>query len=134
MLEHTLRLRVYYSDTDAQGIVYHANYLKFFDHGRTESLRNIGYDLSVLAKTEGVLFTVRQMNVEYLKPAYLDDELFVMSKVSLATGVRIEYEQTIRVGSSDGPVACQAKVQLVCLNQAQKPVRIPETLKMEITS
>ena len=134
ILEHTLRQRVYYSETDAQGIVYHANFLKFFDHARTESLRSIGFGLSRLFREQGIQFTVRRMNIEYLKSAYLDDELFVVSKVTKAKGVRIEYAQSIMRGSNQGPIICKAWVELVCLNENHKPARIPKALRMELIS
>ena len=78
----TWPVRVYYEDTDAGGVVYHTNYLKFFERARTEWLRSLGYSQASLASTEGVLFTVVSLGTEYHRPARLDDQLLVRSTAS----------------------------------------------------
>jgi acyl-CoA thioester hydrolase len=75
MLQHSMRKRVYYGDTDAIGIVYHANYLRFFEMARTESLRSIGVELPLLLSEYGIQFAVVDLAIQYHKPARLDDEL-----------------------------------------------------------
>src|SRR5690606_29701972 len=76
----TLRIRVYYEDTDAGGVVYYANYLKYFERARTEWLRQLGVDQSQLAKTERRLFVVKSVEIQYRRPAKLDDELIIHTR------------------------------------------------------
>ena len=74
------KLRVYYEDTDAQGVVYYANYLKFFERARTEFLRGVGYEQMKLMK-EGIIFVVRNLELKLLKPARLDDEILISTRL-----------------------------------------------------
>ena len=86
-------VRVYYEDTDAGGVVYYANYLKFFERCRTEWMREIGHDQSQLAAEAGIVFVARKASCEYLKPARLDDLLLVSLEVERLTRVRVVFRQ-----------------------------------------
>ena len=123
---HVLPLRVYYEDTDAAGIVYYANYLKFAERGRTEMLRSVGTDHRTLETTEGVLFAVRRCEADYLKPALLDDELTVWTEVSSVSGARMKAEQIIRRDVDD---LVRISVTLACIDRDGRPKRIPERLR-----
>jgi acyl-CoA thioester hydrolase len=116
------RLRVYYEDTDAGGIVYYANYLKFIERARTEALLARGLSQTALREEHGVLFVVREVRVRYLAPARLEDQLVVTTRVAPAAGPRIEMAQDVR---RDGQVLAKCRVSLTCVGPAGRPVRIP---------
>ena len=90
-----LPLRVYYEDTDAGGVVYHSNYINFFERSRTEWLRQLGYELDELAKNEQLIFVVRAVSCEYLRPAVFNDELFVSAEIIELGKTSITFEQKV---------------------------------------
>ena len=92
MTAHELPVRVYYEDTDAAGIVYHANYLKFAERGRTEFLRSVGFDHRVLADAHGLVFAVARCVTDFVTPARLDDLLLVRTRVAAVRGARLELD------------------------------------------
>ena len=101
-LMHTMALRVYYEDTDAGGIVYHANFLRFAERARTEMMRALGFAHSGLAAETGTLFTVRRVAADYLLPARLDDRLSVETRIAEIGGARLRVDQRIyRDGAAD---------------------------------
>ena len=119
-------LRVYYEDTDAAGVVYYANYLKFFERARTEWLRAAGFEQTALRDEYGVVFVVRSLAVEYALPAKFDDALAVSVTVNAVRGSVIELAQTV---CRDGVVLVTATVKIVCVNTPSfKPVRIPKSI------
>jgi acyl-CoA thioester hydrolase len=122
---HILPLRVYYEDTDFSGIVYHANYLRFFERGRTEFIRALGVDQLALHRDEGIAFAVRSINVDYLRPALMDDLIEVETKASVVRGPSLQLGQTIR---REGHILTTAQVLVVCI-KAGRPQRLPETLR-----
>ncbi|QEN87765.1 tol-pal system-associated acyl-CoA thioesterase [Labrys sp. KNU-23] len=122
---HRLPLRVYYEDTDFSGIVYHANYLRFFERGRTEFIRALGVDQLALHRDEGVAFAVRSIQVEFLRPALMDDIIEVGTKAGEVRGPSLHLEQTIRRGEE---VLTTAKVLVVCIRNG-RPQRLPESLR-----
>lgn len=124
--EHRLPVRVYYEDTDAGGIVYHASYIRFAERGRTEFVRMLGLDQGAFREGTGLGFAVRSMTVDYLKPALLDDELDVLTEVQEARGASITFLQTILRG--DEPLTTLS-VKVVCLNKAGRPQRLPNLLR-----
>ena len=118
--------RIYYEDTDAGGVVYYANYLKFFERARTDFLRNIGISQALLAQMENIIFVVKRCAIEYQYPARLDDEITVSVKVKEIHKVSLTMTQEIR--KSAQPIA-QLEVQIVCLNQQNfKPTKLPQKL------
>ncbi|MFI3156125.1 MAG: tol-pal system-associated acyl-CoA thioesterase [Methylococcaceae bacterium] len=119
-------LRVYYEDTDAGGVVFYANYLKFFERARTEMLRAMGYEQDELIANEGIIFVVRSVQVDYLIPARFNEQLQVSAKVSLAKKASLTFEQIITRGDD---VLCKGSVRIACLDaQTMRPKAIPETL------
>jgi len=126
------KIRVYYEDTDAGGVVYHSQYLNFFERARTEWLRARNFDQSRLAKDEGLIFVVRNMDVEFIKPAQLDDEVKVSVCLQHIGAASLKLSQTM-IRASDQQVLAKAKVRVACLSaQEFKPVRISNNLRKEI--
>ena len=127
MTAHELELRVYYEDTDAAGIVYHSNYLKFAERGRTELLRGLGFDHRQLRETHGVLFTVARCTIDFLRPARLDDLLRVRTEVDGLSGARLALVQTVLTGDL---VLARLLVALAVVDAATlRPTRLPEAVR-----
>ena len=123
----SLPVRVYFQDTDAGGVVYHANYLNFMERSRTEWLRTHGYSNAGLMKEFGTVFVVRSLKLDYLKPALLDDLLDVTAQIKDIGRSRISLLQTVRRGAE---VLTEAEVHLVCVSlESFKPVSVPEVLR-----
>jgi acyl-CoA thioester hydrolase len=121
-----LRLRVYYEDTDAGGIVYYANYLKFIERARTEALLAAGMSQIELRARLGIVFAVREVTVSYLSPARLEDELIVRTRIAPPGGSRLDMEQ--EVWRKDTCLA-RARVTLVCIGPEGKATRIPAEVR-----
>ena len=129
---YRLPVRVYYQDTDAGGVVFHAAYLSFFERARTELLRSIGFDIGRLAE-EGVLFALPRLEREFLKPARLDDALEVTAAVGHLGRTSARFVQTVEL--ADGSVATRASLSLVCVSAARfRPMGIPEPLRAALES
>lgn len=126
---HACAFRVYYEDTDAAGIVYYANYLRFAERARTEMLRAAGLDHLTLERRYGLRFAVRRCCAEYVRPARLDDLLRVETRVDSLSGARLVMRQRILV--SDAP-ACELQVDLVLLDGNFRPVRVGRALPAEV--
>jgi len=119
-------VRVYYEDTDAGGIVYYGNYLKFMERARTEWLRSRGIDVARLADTERLMFTVRAITLDFLQPARLSDNLDVSVAVGRMRKVSVELQQVV---VRAGDVLCTGQVRLACVDvDTLKPRAMPETL------
>ncbi len=118
---------MYFQDTDAGGVVYHANYLNFMERARTEWLRTHGYSNAGLMKEFGLVFVVRSFKLDYLKPALLDDLLDVTAQIKDIGRSRISLSQSVRRGDE---VLTEAEVHLVCVSlESFKPVSVPEVLR-----
>jgi len=125
---HRLPVRVYYEDTDAGGIAYHAAHVRFFERGRTEMLRAVGVsqaELNAAPEAERLLFVVRRITVDYLKPARLDDLLEVTTAVREISGPRITIDQVIRLGET---TIATAEVLVVAIGADMRPAKVPEGL------
>ena len=120
---HTLK--VYYEDTDAGGVVYYANYLKFLERARTEALVTLGFNNIKIKEDFGSLIIVKSCNIEYKISAHLEDELSIRSFVKSITKTSFFMNQFITRGED---LIAEAKVQLVFVNPKGKPMRIPDTL------
>jgi len=122
-------VRVYFQDTDAGGVVYHAAYVNFMERARTEWLRTFGYSNAGLMKELGVVFVVRSITLDYLKPALLDDLLTVTARIKEIGRSRVTLLQSVlRVKE----VLTEGEVHLVCVNvQTFKPVSVPEVLRKQ---
>lgn len=133
----TIPVRIYYEDTDAGGVVYYANYLKFFERCRTEWLRDIGHDQADLLRDPGIAFVVRTVNVEYLKPARLDDQLVVGLEVEKISRAQIFFRQHIRRANPDvaggWDELVTGTIQIVCADSAlMKTTSIPPLLRTRL--
>ncbi len=123
----TWPVRVYYEDTDSGGVVYYANYLKFFERARTEWLRNFGLNQDKLAQEEGLIFVVRRAELEFERPARLDDLLELTVEPLKLARVYVQLAQEARRGAE---VLARAEIQVVCLNRHNfKPAAIPQFLR-----
>ncbi|WP_374449093.1 tol-pal system-associated acyl-CoA thioesterase [Stella sp.] len=124
---HVLPLRVYYEDTDAAGIVYYANYLKFAERARTEMMRAAGTDHRRLMDAAGVLWAVRRCAADYLSPARLDDAISVHSRIVDVGAARLDLEQRV---ARDGTDLARLSVRLACIDRRHgRAVRLPAALR-----
>lgn len=126
-MKHTLDIRVYYEYTDAGGIVYNAKYLNFAERGRTEFLRDVGFQCSEVQKELGLLFVVRKVTIDYLMTAKLDDLLQIVTSITEIKNSSFIMQQTVM---RDGEIICDMEVILVCVHEdGYKPTRLPEKIK-----
>ncbi|MDD1795352.1 tol-pal system-associated acyl-CoA thioesterase [Enterovibrio sp. ZSDZ42] len=125
-------IRVYYEDTDTGGLVYHANYIKYFERARTELLRSIGVNQQTLFE-ENTAFVVRHMDMDFFKGATLDEALTVQTMVSELRRVSMTFCQDLV--NSNGDVLCRATVKVACIDsEKKKPKSIPTSIQSEILS
>jgi acyl-CoA thioester hydrolase len=125
---YTLPIRVYFQDTDAGGVVYHASYVNFLERARTEWLRErCGYSNAGFMREFGLVFVVRSLRLDYLRPALLDDLLAVSARVRDIGRSRVTLEQSVKRGDE---MLVEAEVHLVCVTaDGFKPVAVPEVLR-----
>ena len=127
---YSFPVRVYFENTDAGGVVYHAEYLKFLERARTEWLRHLGFDHQSLARNHRVVFIVSSVVADFLKPARLDDTVAVSVQLESVGKVRCIFAQEIR---REDEVLVKAKVTVACVTgDSFKPVEIPEPLKRKM--
>lgn len=126
-MQHWLRVRIYYEDTDFTGMVYHANYLRFFERGRSEFLRDAGVShQSLLSRPDPAAFTLTNVNVDYRKAARIDDELMIRSRYTGSKGARVLFEQAALRGDE---IIAQAAITAVMIHADGRPRRpIPEVV------
>lgn len=127
---YTLPVRVYFQDTDAGGVVYHASYVNFLERARTEWMRDCyGYNNARLMQELGVVFVVRSLKLDYLKPAQLDDLLQVSAQLKEVGRSRITLLQSVLRGEE---LMLEAEIHLVCVSIAEfKPVSVPDVLRQQ---
>lgn len=126
LFEDTITIRVYYEDTDAAGIVYHASHVRFFERGRTEYLRALDVNQSNLREERGIVFAVRKMEIEYLRAGKLDDLFEVTTRTREIGGARIVMEQELRRGEE---MIATALVTAVCVGRDGRAHRVPADLR-----
>ncbi len=123
----TIPVRVYYEDTDAAGVVYYANYLRYFERARTEWLRAIGPDHATMGREHGVMFVVRSVTIDYLKPARLDDLLTVGVEVEKLGRAQVVLRQFVRRGDEE---LVTGTALIVCVNiEKMKSAPLPDYLR-----
>jgi acyl-CoA thioester hydrolase len=126
------KARVYWEDTDGGGIVYYANYLKYLERARTEWLRSFGHSQSEQLRERGLAFTVIQLNVEYHRPARLDDELTISVGPERVGGTVVRFNQVIHRDSPQ-QLLVTAQVRVACIDmRTMRPTRLPAYLTQEI--
>jgi acyl-CoA thioester hydrolase len=119
-------VRVYYEDTDAGGVVYYANYLRFFERCRSEWMRTIGFGQREMAERDGVVFVVAAAEVQYLRPARLDDTLRVDARVAERFASYVVFEQEV---CRDEQVLCRSRMKIACVDaRSLRPTRLPAAL------
>jgi acyl-CoA thioester hydrolase len=123
-----LPVRVYYEDTDAGGIVYHANYLRFAERARTETLRRLGIDQSRLREENDVMFIVRRCTIDFRSPARLDDALEIRTRMTGWRGAAIEAEQTVHRQGEEGTLVA-LELTIACVNGKGRLVRVPNPVR-----
>lgn len=125
---HVFPVRVYYEDTDAGGVVYYANYLKFAERARTDLLRILGIEQSHLAGEEGLVFVVRRCAADFLRPAQLDDGLEIHTGVTDVKGASVDMNQSVR---RNGDELVRMEVRIACMKRADpgRPARIPQEIR-----
>ena len=119
------KVKVYYEDTDAGGVVYYANYLNFLERARTEAINNIVLSNKKIKENFGALIIVKSCNIDYKKSAHLEDELNIRSFVKSITKTSFSMMQII---SREQDIIAEAKVHLVFVNNLGKPVKIPDII------
>ena len=124
--EDTITIRIYWEDTDAGGIVYHASHVRFFERGRTEYLRALDLSQSEMQSHRGIVFAVRRMEIDYLRPAKLDDLLSLTTRTRMVGGARVVMEQELK---RDGEAIATALVTVVCIGADGRPHRVPSDLR-----
>jgi acyl-CoA thioester hydrolase len=125
----TFPVRVYWEDTDAGGVVYYANYLRFLERARSEWLRSIGIDQAALLRDERLQFVVVEANIRYHRPALFDDALVVSVQIEDLRGASVVFVQEIRRGTADGELLISASVRAACLaSDGLRPRPLPAAL------
>ena len=123
---HRQSIRVYIEDTDAGGIVYYANYLKFAERARTDMLRDLGVSHAEMIKCDGLVLVVRRCEIDYLKPARLDDLLTIETEAAKIGGASIDLRQRVLRARE---VLAELKVLVVCIGRDGRPTRIPNSVR-----
>ncbi len=127
---HSISFRVYYEDTDAGGIVYHSNYLKFAERGRCELLRELGHECSYLEEELHMMYVLKHADIDYIKPAMLDDLLEVQTSIAFMRNTSFQMRQNVLKNGED---ICRMLVTLVCVDtKTIKPVRLPDILREKL--
>jgi acyl-CoA thioester hydrolase len=120
------RIRVYYEDTDAQGVVYYANYFRYMERARTEWLRSLGVDQAQLLNDERRMFVVTESNASFLAPARFNDEVVVTARLAALTRATFDIEQNIYLDSLDGKLLIRGGIKAAFLNaDTLRPMRVP---------
>lgn len=125
--------RVYYEDTDSGGVVYYANYLKFMERARTEWLRRLGIEQDELLREERVIFAVRSVSLDYLKPAFFNDLLLISAHIVQRRGASLTFEQAVYRDGAQPETLCTGRVRVACLHADNlRPHPLPARLIAEI--
>ena len=128
--EFSWPVRVYYEDTDAGGVVYYANYLRFLERCRSEWMRALGFGQAETARNHGVLFVVASVEIKYVRPARLDDELRVIARIAQRFASYVVFAQEALRGED---LLCTAQVKVACVDQrSMRPTRLPEELARKL--
>ena len=122
-------VKIYYEDTDAGGVVYYANYLKFLERARSEAIYSLGYTNSSILERFGVLLIVKSCNIEYKKPARFEDTLEIISEIKSFTKTSFLMKQSIL---RNNKIISDAEIHLVSVDKKGKPTKIPEELKEKL--
>ena len=122
-------LKVFYEDTDAGGVVYYANYLKFLERARSEAIYSLGFSNTQLKENFGIVIIVKSCNINYIKSAVFEDKLSVFSSLKKLSNTSFIIQQEIK---RDEELLSTSEVCLVCINREKKPTKIPDELKSSL--
>lgn len=125
-MDHRFAMRVYYEDTDMGGIVYHANFLKFIERARSDWVAEMGVDQLAMRDQDGVVFAVRRINSEFIKPARYGEDLEVRTTVAEITGARLVMDQLVTRGEE---TLFAAQVTAACMTLEGRPTRLPDNIR-----
>ena len=128
-MEFKSRFKVYYEDTDSGGVVYYANYLKFLERARTDAITSLDFSNNKLVEKFGIFIIVKSCNLNFLRPAKLEDNLDIISKVIEVKNVSIKMKQNIFVNDS---MIVEAEILLASVNNEEKPSKLPDEFKNEL--
>ncbi len=126
---HVFPVRVYYEDTDAAGIVYYANYLKYAERARTEMLREYGIESGAMMLKDGLAFAVRHCSMDFRKPAKLDDELCVETRIKAINGASVVADQRVKLGKVE---LVKMELKLACMKLDGRPSRLPGDIRSRL--
>lgn len=130
MKQQLYKNRINYSDTDCTGVVYHARYLNLLDKARVEFLRAFGVDVKTLKDEQQLCFIVSNLTINYIKPAKLEDEVFVYSEIKEVKNITLIFSQHIKLNDENSDIICKAEIKLGCVNSNTfRPSKIPQVLK-----
>lgn len=133
-MDFALPVRVYWEDTDAGGVVFYANYLRFYERARTEWLRSLGIEQQKLREQTGGMFVVTQAQVEYLRPARLDDQLLVTARLEASGRASMTIRQQAFLETTSGALLSEASIRIGWVNGANmRPMRIPISLLEQLS-
>lgn len=125
-------VRVYYEDTDVAGVVFYANYLKFYERGRTEWLRSLGWEQDILID-KGLAFAVAHVDAKYLLPARFNDKLLIKTRIASVRRTSVIFEQEVVTDDEQQSVVNKATIRVACVDmKTMKPAAMPDYLKEEI--
>jgi len=129
MTAHKIDIRIYYEDTDAGGVVYHANYLNFAERARCELLRTMGLECSKMEQELGMIFVVKHIDIEYIRPAMLDDALQILTTIKSMRNTSFLAHHVVQ---KNGETICEMLVTLVCVDtNTIRPISLPDILRTE---
>jgi acyl-CoA thioester hydrolase len=131
MNEFLFPLKVYVEDTDYAGVVFHSNYLNFFERARSEWIETLGMGIDWQTKQE-IYFVIRSAKIDFYKPARLSDRLQVVTRVSHFKRVSMTFEQHLRLSSAPDTILCTAEIRVACLNKQFRPISLPRCKLHEI--
>ena len=129
--EHFYPIHVFYEDTDFSGLVYHANYLRYFERGRSSFLNLIGVTHSDLWAKNEMAFTIRKFEIEYKSPARIDNQLIIKTTYDQITGARLFISQNCYKGDT---LVASALCEAACISKTGRPVRVPKTIREKIAA
>ena len=128
---HRWPVRIYYEDTDMQGIVYYANYLKYLERARTEFLREKGFEQDYLIEQQGIAFAVRSVQMDYIKPAKFNDELIVITQIEELKRVSLVFHQTVIRPAHDNEIINTATIKVASLDANSMKIKVIPTNMIE---
>jgi acyl-CoA thioester hydrolase len=127
MSEFIYPLRVYIEDTDCTGVVYHANYLNYFERARSEWAEKIGMGLE-WQQSQSIFFTVRYAKLDYLQPALAHQQIEVVTRIAVVRPASLVYEQYLRLAETIDTILCKAEIKIACVNRQMRPCGLPKSL------